>query len=102
MASQSAREKFRRRVRASMQRADEAFRGKYAKEIDALHGLSKADIDRISPGKADLETYDRLIDIVKEASRVNVAQAELKDRIERLGALAVRIAKKVPSLAKLF
>lgn len=101
MPSQSARERFRRRVRASMQRADEAFRGAYAKEIEALHGLSQADIDEISPGNADLETYDRLIDVVKEASRANVEQAELRSRIEQLGSVAVRIAKKVPSLAKI-
>jgi hypothetical protein len=54
------------------------------------------------PDKADLETYDRLIEVVKEASRVNVKQAELKQRIEALGSVAISISKKVAGLAKLF
>ena len=101
MASQSARDRFRRRVRTSFERADEAFRGQYAEEIQGLLGLSEADIDKITPGNVDLQTYHRLIEVVKEASRVNVAQAELKRQIEALGEVAVQIAKKVPKLAAL-
>lgn len=102
MPSTSAREKFRRRVRESMKRADEAFQGEYANEVEALLAMSRQDIDAITPGPIDLETYDRLIEVVKEASRVNVEQAELKSRIEALGDIAVSIAKKVPRLATLF
>jgi hypothetical protein len=84
-----------------MKRADEAFRGDYAAETEELLGLSRTEIDEITPGALDLETYDRLIEVVKEASRVNVEQAELKRRIESLGDVAVRIAKKVTGLGAL-
>ena len=79
-----------------------AFEGEYKDEIQGLLGLSKEEIDKMTPGTTDLETYSRLISVVKEASAANVAQAELKDNIMQLGELAVSIAKKVPRLATLF
>lgn len=95
------RARFRRRVREAIRKADDEFRGKYRKEIKDLMGLSRAQIDAISPGTTDIETYNKLITIVKEASRVNLAQADLKAQIKQLGQVAVDIAKKVPSLAKI-
>ncbi len=76
-----------------------AFEGKYKKEVDALHGLSRAEIDEMTPDATDLETYDALIEVVKEASRQNMAQANLAARIKGLGEIAVKIAGKVPKLA---
>ena len=95
-------EKFRQSLRESLRKNREAFEGAYREEIDSLLGLSREEIDRITPDITDLETYDRLISLVKEASRANIAQAELKARIEELGDIAVKIAKKIPSLAALF
>jgi len=80
----------------------EAFVGRYAKEIDELLGLSRTEIDAIVPGTTDLEVYDQLMTVVKEASRRNLSQAELKNRIETLGDIAVTIAKKSATFAKLF
>jgi hypothetical protein len=96
-----ARTLFRRRVRTALDRADEAFRGKYKDAIDELSGLSRAEIDAITPGTTDLRVYNELIEVVKEASRVNLAQAELRQRIEQLGDVAVAIARKAPRLAAL-
>ena len=45
------------------------------------------------------ETWDALVTVVKEASRVNLAQADLRARIEELGEAAVAIARRVPGLA---
>ncbi len=95
-------EEFKRRLREKMQENRDAFEGEYADEIRGLMGLSKADIDEITPDTTDLEVYDQLITVVKEASKVNLEQALLKERIENLGQIAVEIAKKVPSLALLF
>jgi len=78
----------------------EAFVGKYAKEIDELLGLSRSEIDAIAPGTTDLEVYDQLVTVVKEASRRNLSQAKLKARIETLGDIAITIAKKSTKLAK--
>lgn len=80
----------------------EAFVGKYAGEINQLLGLSRAEIDAIVPGTTDLEVYDQLVTVVKEASRRNLSQAELAARIESLGDIAVTIAKKSAALAKFF
>jgi len=93
---------FRDRVRRALDRADEAFRGQYSDIIDELSGLSRAEIEAISPEVTDLRVYNALIEVVKEASRVNLAQAELKRRIEDLGETAVAIAGKVPRLAGLW
>ena len=58
-------------------------------------------IDTMTPDVTDLQAYDALITVVKEASRVNLGQAQLKRQIARLGSVAVSIASRVPSLAKL-
>ena len=95
-------EAFKRDLEETLEKGREAFKGLYKDELNQLAGLSRAEIDAITPDTTDLETYDQLITVVKEASRVNLAQAELKSNIEQLGATAVTIAKKVPSLAALF
>lgn len=97
----AARAKFRARVRDALKRQDEAFRGEYADAIHGLLGLSKAELDELCPTTTDLQTYNNLIAVVQEASRLNVAQAELKEQIEGLGEVALEIAGRVPALAKL-
>ena len=92
-------EAFRKRLREQLKASREAFDGAYATELEQLSGLSRSEVDAITPGQLDMQKYDALITLVKEASRVNLAQAELKSQIEKLGKIAVGIAKKVPSLA---
>lgn len=93
---------FEREVAAALQASHEAFMGQYKDELEQLTGLSREEIDKITPGKIDLQKYDELIAVVKEASRNNISQATLRARIEALGDVAVSIAKKVPSLIALF
>lgn len=95
----AARAQFRARVRAALKRADEAFRGQYADAITQLLGLSQTELAELCPAGTDIETYNRLIAVVKEASRVNIAQAELRQQIMQLGSVAVAIARRVPGLA---
>lgn len=83
----------------TLKKSREAFEGKYKKELNALTGLSKEEIDSITPGITDLQKYDELIAVVKEASRVNLQQAALKEQILKLGDIAVSIARRIPSLA---
>ena len=91
-------EEFKVRMRQKMTENREAFKGEYKNELQTLMGLSKSEIDAITPGTTDIEKYDALITLVKEASRANLAQAQLKQRIEELGAVAMKIAEKVPRL----
>lgn len=89
-------------LREILRRNHQAFVGNYTREINELLGLSRAEIDAIVPGTTDLEVYDQLITVVKEASGRNLSQAELKSRIETLGEIAIAIAKKSAILASLF
>ena len=92
-------EGFESDLDATLENSRKAFKGKYKNELNALAGLSKEEIDTITPGITDLQKYDELITVVKEASRVNLEQAALKDQIVKLGDIAVNIANRVPSLA---
>lgn len=83
---------------ATLRQSREAFRGAYKDQLNVLSGFSRAEIDAITPGTEDLETYDQLIAVVKEASRKNQSQQALKSQIEKLGAVALEIAKRVPNL----
>jgi len=81
--------------------ADAAFNGKYKKELNALTGLSKEEIDSVTPGTTDLQIYSVLIKVVEKASKDNLSQAQLIANIKELGEIAVKIAKKVPQFAGL-
>ena len=81
--------------------ADAAFSGEYADGLSALHGLSKEEIDSVTPGTTDLTTYSVLLKVVADASTKNLSQAELVTNIKSLGDVAVKIAKKVPQFAAL-
>ena len=93
---------FEKDLDETLKRGREAFDGIYKKQLNELAGLSRAEIDAITPDITDLQKYDELIVVVKEASRVNLSQAQLKQQIEKLGEVAIKIAGRVPSLAKLF
>lgn len=79
-----------------------AFDGQYQNELNELSGLSKAEIDSVIPGTEDLRTYSVLVKVIEQASRDNITKAKLINDINELGEVAVKIAKKVPSLASLF
>lgn len=90
---------FEEDLKITLEKERTAFIGIYKDELNALSGLSREQIDAITPGITDLQKYDELITLVKEASRVNLKQAELKVQIIKLGEVAVTIAKHIPSLA---
>lgn len=87
---------------ATLEKGRNAFKGLYKTELNRLLGLSRTEIDKITPDMTDLQKYDELITVVKEASRINLKQAQLKQQIEKLGSVAITIAKRVPSIASIF
>ncbi len=93
---------YEKRLRERARANRLAFEGQYREEIEGLLGLSRKELERITPDTTDLEIYDQLITVVKEASASNIAQAELKSRVMKLGRVAISIAKQVPKLASLF
>jgi hypothetical protein len=92
-------EAYRATLRKAIQDTQAELNGRYGTAIKDLLSLSRDEIDTITPGTTDLETYETLMKVVKEASAQNVAQAELKNRIVALGETAVAIAKKSATLA---
>ena len=82
--------------------AHASFNGEYKNEINELTGLSKEEIDSVTPETTDLQTYSVLLKVVEKASKDNLTQAQLIENIKELGDVAVKIAKKVPSLSDLF
>ena len=93
---------FQKKLEKRLEENRAAFEGEYAAELKELLGLSQQQIDAITPNTTDAQVYADLITVVKQASATNLAQAELKARIESLGRVAVAIAKKVAGLAGLF
>jgi len=94
-------EEYRKKLQERAEINRKAFIGKYRDELNALLGLSKEDIDKITPDTTDLDVYAQLISVVKEASADNIDQAELKDRIMEFGKVGVEIAKRIPTLVDL-
>jgi tRNA U54 and U55 pseudouridine synthase Pus10 len=101
MIMPETREQRRERLGRLTEEINESFNGKYSEALDQLTGLSKEEINAVTPGTEDLRTYSALIKVVEEASRKNVTQAELVEDIKELGEVAVKIAKKIPYLALL-
>lgn len=95
-------EEFRKILKKSLAENRIKFQGTYKDQINELLGLSREEIDKITPDTTDLEIYDQLITVVKEASSANIKQAELKAHIEELGAIAVEISKKASSFKDFF
>ena len=89
------------RFTESFANADAAFSGRYAAELKQLRGLSKEEINTIIPESNSAQIYQALIDVVEKASKDNLAQAQLISKIKDLGTSAIKIAKKIPSLAML-
>jgi len=69
-----------------------------ADELSALKEVTRTDLEKLRPKITDEETYQRLIDAVEESTRRNESIAQLKSRVEKLGAKAVEIAKKIAGL----
>jgi len=92
---------FKRDLKKDLKAGREAFEGEFSGELDELMGLSREEIDAITPDTTDLQEYDRLIAVVKQASRHNLSQAQLAANIKALGDVAVTIAKKSGRLAAL-
>ena len=82
--------------------ADTAFSGQYLKELEQLKELTDAEIASVLPNTTNIDIYEKLIEVVGDASKKNMEQAELVSKIKNLGNVAIKLAKKIPGLAVLF
>lgn len=92
--SEKRKQAFKRSVKKRFKEIDDDIKGKNQKHLDALLGLSEADIKAITPDTTDTETYQKLIAIVQEATRKNIAIADLRTTITDIGKVSVAIATK--------
>lgn len=88
-------EEFDKAVQDALDRNKAALMGSYSKQLGDLLKLSDAQLSAIIPDVSKTETYNNLISVVKEASRANVAQADLVKKVSVLGQDALKIAKLV-------
>ncbi|MBI4848711.1 MAG: hypothetical protein HY808_09085 [Nitrospirae bacterium] len=89
---------LKKRSQESKQKTDALL----SEEIQALQQAASSDLQRLRPKVSDSETYEKLIKAVNEASAKNEGIAELKNRIEKLGEVAVKVGKEVVTLLKSF
>ena len=99
-------ESKRRSIREEIARLFKRLRGEFVEDygevLGRLRGMSEEELKEVLPETTDRAVYDRLIEVVEDASRKNLKQAELRAKIEELGDVAVGIARLVPGLAQLF
>jgi hypothetical protein len=67
-------------------------------EYNTLKQATKSDLDALRPKVSDPATYDKLIPIINEATQNNLSLADLQQRLESLGAGAVKLGKEVVKL----
>jgi hypothetical protein len=84
--------------------ANEAFNNdkSYEDRLNDFKGLTEEQINVLTPNTTTREAYNKLAELVNKATDTNMSQADLITNIKSLGALAIKIAKKVPALASLF
>ena len=98
MTNGDARSELDREMDEILARNREAFLGKYKDEINELSGLSRDDIDAITPGTTDFETYnaglendgDRTL-AIGHAATEQATEFRLSAKVEDSKASAVRL-----------
>ena len=83
---------------AAADRAERALDGRFGEIYRELRALSPEEVNEITPDTTDQKEYERLIVLVQEATDQNLSQAQLMERINKLGDVAKKIAKKIGSI----
>lgn len=87
-------EKMQQELDADVADTRGEFDRAHADVLQKLRGLSEEDLKEVLPNVSDRAVYDKLIAVVQDASAKNLSNAELVERIQALGSVAVAIAKK--------
>jgi len=89
---------MRQKLREDLKRRRGEFKERYGEVLERLRGLSAEELVAITPDPTAPEALQQLIGAVEKATRENLAQAALKERIQALGKVAMRIAKGMKEL----
>ena len=95
MATQEELEAIRKASEKSAEKARALLDEEIKNVMDEV-----ARIDELRPDTADQETYDKLIQVVQEATSKNHSIATLKENVEKLGQGAVSLFKEMSEIAK--
>jgi hypothetical protein len=87
----SRRERFERISREARERTNRALAG----EISSLTFLTQEDVERLLPRKADKERFGRLMAILSARSSDNAKLAALRDQLDDVGQVLLKILKEV-------
>jgi len=101
-SKEDSKAQLRRELTRIIDQTRAEFEGKYGEELQGLLGLSREQLEEITPEVDGTEVYAQLIAVVRNASAKNLSIAQLRSRIRALGEVAVAFAKRVPGLARLF
>jgi|GEM_PF-1175278 len=85
----SRRERFARISREARESTNRAL----ADEISSLTVLTEEDVDRLLPRKADKEQFGTLMAIVAAATNENTKVAALRENLDNVGGVLVKILK---------
>jgi hypothetical protein len=102
MSTTKELEEFDRMFADDIKAIRDANAGRYGGAVRELLELSLQVSFQGAISARTVEEYSALITLVERASRMNLDQAALKERIVSLGNEAVGIAKKTTSLASIF
>ena len=69
-----------------------------SKELDALRNATAADMESLKPKITDKETYDKLIDAVRQSTDNNESLAQLETRLKTIGTAVIKVAKEAVKL----
>ena len=95
MATQEELEALRKASEKSSEKARALLDEEIKNVMDEV-----ARIDELKPDTADQEAYDKLTQVVQEATSKNHSIATLKGNVEKLGKGAVSLFKKMAEIAK--
>jgi hypothetical protein len=85
----SRRERFARISREARESTNRAL----ADEISSLTVLTEEDVERLLPRKADKEQFGALMAIVAAATDENTKVAALRDNLDNVGGVLVKILR---------
>ncbi len=83
------KERLKKISRESREKADAAL----SEELQALKEATDTKLEELRPRVTDEATYDKLIAEVKEATARNESLAQLKERVKKLGPVALCVLK---------
>lgn len=96
----NSREEKKKRLQELAAKAKAATDELLSEELENLKKITSTDVELLRVKITNKETYDKLIDVVKESTAKNENLAQLKTRIEKLGSIAKDVVKEVINLIK--